>query len=120
RQLVARAELESWVEAETDSHRCSGLLLHQVAEDEVQHPAVVQVRQLDVVVDQGAAGERALRAVLAARLYLDLGPGLDPVHAADAESLLAAQPQRRSRLARLELQRQDAHADQVGAVDALE
>src|SRR5205807_10119759 len=40
--------------------------------------------------------------------------------AVDAELLPAAQPQRLPALAALELQRQDAHADQVGAVDALE
>ena len=42
------------------------------------------------------------------------------VDAVDVETLCAGQVQRLARHAVLELQRQHAHADQVGAVDALE
>ena len=47
-------------------------------------------------------------------------PFSDRRDAFDVERLLAGQPQARAVLARQELQRQHAHAHQVGAVDALE
>ena len=47
-------------------------------------------------------------------------PLLSVFDAGDVEDLGAVQLQRRRGFSRRELQRDDAHADQVGAVDALE
>src|ERR1700731_4196155 len=60
-----------------------------------------------------AVGRNALRQHALARFHL-------PVQAADGHLLVAPEPERLPRCALLEAQRQDAHADQVGAMDALE
>src|SRR3984957_3024215 len=85
----------------------------------VQNPAVLVVVEFLRGIDAQARLELRGGAVI--------GSGNDPdrllraaVESGDFKSLLAAQTQGLRVMAPLVLQRQHAHADQVGAVDALE
>src|SRR5215218_973864 len=92
----------------------SACRLHELAQHELQDAAVLEVVALLGRVDAHLGGE--LRV---ARLDRDL-LGVAAVEAADRDLLLAREAQRLRRLALGELQRQDAHPNEVGAVDALE
>ena len=61
-----------------------------------------------------------LRPSAAGDLHLELLLRLDAREAEDVDGLVAFDAERLGGIAAEELQRQDAHADQVGAVDALE
>ena len=87
----------------------------QLAQHERQDAAVLVV--LDLLRRVDAHARRELLVVR--RCTRDL-LGLAALDAGDRELLLAGQPERLGVLAVGELQRQHAHADQVGAVDALE
>src|SRR4051794_9433967 len=86
----------------------------------MQDAAIAIIFQLVEGIDpaqQGYAAQRAvaghdLRGQLLARLEVAL-------QASDRYLLVTLQPERRPRIAALEGQRQHAHTDQVGAVDAL-
>src|SRR5690606_40469386 len=83
--------------------------------------ALVVRYAVDVV--PNARGVLYGRAAILARGHLDVTRGLSLVELGDALDVVdlgAVQPQRLGRLALRELQRDDAHADQVRAVDALE
>ena len=75
-------------------------------------------------IDAGNGGKRLHRTVFGRRLHGHLAvigqtvrqQGIDPF---DPEHLLTGQAQRRRSFANFELERQNAHADQVRAVDAL-
>src|SRR5436190_18019901 len=86
----------------------------QRAENVGQDPAVAVVRRLTGSVDAHLRGE-----LPAVRADGDLARDVRRVgKAGDLEGLLAGQPERLPRLTVAVLQRQDAHADQVGAMDA--
>src|SRR5829696_9065745 len=106
---VSGSAMESW--EVSDAASVAG---HELAQHELQDPAVLVVLALLGRVDAHLGGELDV-----AGLDLDL-VGVAAVEAGDRDLLLAREPERRRRLALGELQRQHAHADQVGAVDALE
>ena len=81
---------------------------------------MVQVPNLGFVVDPSARGKADDLAVVSHGLNVDPLTGLDGLQAADREALAAAQAEQRRVLTGHVLHRQNAHADQVGAVDALE
>src|SRR6266542_1764587 len=91
----------------------------QLTQHQRKNAAVVQVLDLGLVVDPRPAREIRDLAVVADGLNRHLLTRLDVVEAGDREPLLALQPQPLRALARRVLQREDAHADQVRAVDPL-
>jgi hypothetical protein len=86
----------------------------------VEHAAVAVVLDLDGGIEATDRLERELRAVGPGGRDVDELPRLHGVRDGDLEGLLPGQPERRAALAGLEDQRQDTHAHQVRAVDALE
>src|SRR4051812_31212943 len=90
----------------------------ELAQHVLQNPAVNEVVLLLRRVDAHDRGELLLPAVLARRGDLHVLRALR-AQADDVERLVALEAQALGGFARLELQRHDAHADQVRAVNAL-
>src|SRR3954447_12394605 len=112
--------------AENPDPPTSGVVttLSQVAQYAVQYAAVPVVGDFVRGVEAHPSLEFDGIAAVTRRLHLDApgtfgirGHGL--VEALDVEDLLAGEPERLGTLAVWELERQHAHADQVGPMDAL-
>src|SRR5690606_40412986 len=71
-------------------------------------------------IDAALGGKGELRTVGPGYLDLDILPRRERGEAANGEAVVAGQAERRAALALAELQRQNAHADEVRTVDALE
>ncbi len=80
----------------------------------------MHVADLGVVVDPRARRERRALAAIGGGDHVDRLPRREAVETADREALVAGEPQRLRVLAGPELERQHAHADQVGTMDPLE
>src|SRR4051794_113809 len=92
----------------------------KLAQHEVEDAAVAVVEPLVGGIDPYSRLELDRIALgLAVRLGGDLQLAGAILQRGEVEGLLAAQPERLDRLALRELERQYAHPDQVGAVDAL-
>src|SRR5699024_11099356 len=97
--------------------------VRELTQHVLQDAAVAVVVGLTGCVDADHTVEVDAGAIVLRRRDLDSGRGRALVELRDAfdgEGLGAVEPERLSRLAGGELQRQDAHADEVRAVDALE
>src|SRR5688572_26476663 len=94
--------------------------LQQLPQHRLQDPAVAVVLQLDGCID--AAGRHELdRVAFAIRdAYFHVLSRLERIVDEDLERADACEAKRRTVLAALEHQRQDAHADEVAAMNALE
>ena len=101
-------------------HRGSGLA-REPAQDRRQDAALLVVVDLDRAVEPGDRLEPPLLAALVReRRPSAAGAGARPsARPADRVRLAAGQAERRGALAGQELERQDAHPDEVGAVDPL-
>ena len=98
----------------------SGFPSEQFPQDRLKDPAVPVVLDLDRRVDPDRRVERDFRPVGLFRRHGQRLRGLQRFHVElNVEDFLARQTQRLPRLAVLELERQNAHPDQVAAVDAL-
>src|SRR6478736_7254507 len=101
-----------------EAARRSALRREQLAQRVLQDPAVPHVLPLARGVDADARPEAHRRAVVA--LGDDVGlAGLAVLEAGDRESLAAGEAEGGGVLARRVLERDDAHADEVRAVDPL-
>src|SRR5262245_59427408 len=95
-------------------------LRHQLAQHGLQDAAVAVVIDLDRRVEPRGHHQRSARAVGPLHLDRHVLARLELARkAADRERLAPGEARGLGARARLELQRQDAHADQVRAVDAL-
>src|SRR6266851_2711961 len=92
----------------------------QLPEDQGQDAAVVQVAHLGFVVRASVSRERLSVPVVGDRFDLDPLAWLDLLQAADRVALATGETKRLHILAGGEREGQDAHSDQVGAVDSLE
>src|SRR5438270_13771578 len=92
----------------------------QLSQDKGQDAALVEVSNLCFVVDARSGPEALDLAIVAHRLDVDLLQRLDLSQAVDRVAFSSAQAQRLRALARCELEREEAHPDQVRAMDALE
>src|SRR5690242_9750343 len=92
----------------------------QLAEDQGQDPAVVQVLDLGLVVGARVGLESLDLPVVGLRLDLDLLTRLDRLEPTDRVALVTRQAERLRVLPGRVLERQDSHTDEVRAVDALE
>ena len=79
-----------------------------------------EVADVDVAVEPGDRGEPAFVPSSARATTVTLARGVIVGQAVDRIRLAAGEAERRGALARQELERQDAHAHEVGAVDPLE
>src|SRR5687768_11437340 len=100
--------------------RASYLTLRQLAQDVGQDAVVIVVLHLDRRVDSGDYLEGLHRTVGRRRSYVEtLARRQVRLDATNVEHLFTGQTQARDRFARQELERQDAHTDEVAAMDAL-
>ncbi|MDX6694663.1 MAG: hypothetical protein QOF02_2266 [Blastocatellia bacterium] len=100
---------------------CSSLLLEQLAQNEGENAAVLVVVQFYRRVNAQGDGNFFGRAALASNDERDVLSRPDAVFkAGDVERLRAIESERLRARPFLELTRQDAHADQIAAMNALE
>src|SRR3990172_7143822 len=93
-------------------------LLRQLAEDIREYSAMLVVLDLHRRIDAEDDGERLDAAIGGSGPHFQALARRQPFgHAPNVVDLLAGQPQDGGRLARLELEGQDAHPDQIAAVD---
>ena len=87
----------------------------------MQHAAVLDVFDLDLGIDPAQEVDLLHRAIrVGERRLHGLARGQVALQPGDRHRLVTGQAQRFAGVAAGELERDDAHADEVGAVDALE
>src|SRR6185437_8981577 len=86
----------------------------------MEDAARFEIFELVERIDPAAGVKREFLAAVANDLHLDILPRLDSGNPGDRVFLFAGEAESRGSLALAELEREDAHSDEVGAVDPLE